>query len=89
MIAEFCNLNYGVTFLMTQKEHVKGKAAHPFYQWAKKTLGFDTAPKWNFHKYLINKEGHLVNYFNSITNPMSDRVKLAIEKFSLPNKGRV
>ena len=79
-IAEFCQLNYGVTFPMTQKEHVKGNDAHPFYQWAKKTLGLGTAPKWNFHKYLVNKNGQLVDYFNSTTNPLNERVKLAIEK---------
>ena len=80
-IAEFCNLNYGVTFPMTQTEHVKGEHVHPFYQWAKETLGFGTAPKWNFHKYLIDKNGHLVDYFNSTTNPMSDRVRVAIEQY--------
>ena len=79
-IAQFCQLNYGVTFPMTQKEHVKGKDAHPFYQWAKKALGLGTAPKWNFHKYLINKNGQLVDYFNSTTNPLNKRVTLAIEK---------
>ncbi len=80
-IAEFCNVNYGVTFPMTQKEHVKGLHAHPFYKWAKKTLGFGTAPKWNFHKYLINKEGKLVDYFNSTTGPNNERIKSAIEKY--------
>lgn len=79
-IANFCKLNYGVTFPMTSKEVVSGDTAHPFYQWAKKQLGFGTAPKWNFHKYLINRKGELVDYFNSTTSPESDRIKKAIEK---------
>jgi glutathione peroxidase len=79
-IAHFCKLNYGVTFPMTSKEVVSGDQAHPFYVWAKKTLGFGTAPKWNFHKYLINRHGQLIDYFNSTTSPDAGRVQTAIEK---------
>jgi glutathione peroxidase len=79
-IATFCKTNYGVTFPMASKEVVSGKSAHPFYQWAKKTLGFGTAPKWNFHKYLINRDGALIDYFNSTTTPDSASIKTAIEK---------
>ena len=71
---------YGVTFPITAKEVVKGKSAHPFYQWAKKKLGFGTAPKWNFHKYLISREGELIDYFNSMTAPDSKKIVDAIEK---------
>ena len=78
-IEKFCKLNYGVSFIMTQKEAVSGKDAHPFYKWAKKTLGFGTAPKWNFHKYLINRKGQLIDYFNSITSPDSPKLVKAIE----------
>ena len=79
-IARFCEINYGVTFPITKKEIVKGEHAHPFYVWAKKTLGFGTAPKWNFHKYLINRQGQLVDYFNSPTKPGSKRLIAAVEK---------
>lgn len=78
-IGDFCRLNYGVSFPMAGKEIVSGANAHPFYVWAKKELGFGTAPKWNFHKYLISKEGKLVDYFNSPTAPEAARVKKAIE----------
>jgi glutathione peroxidase len=78
-IAQFCQLNYNPSFPMTTKEIVSGKNAHPFYIWAKKTLGFGTAPKWNFHKYLINREGKLIDYFHSMTSPNSPRIKCAIE----------
>ncbi len=79
-IAEFCKLNYGVSFPMAGKEVVSGDKAHPFYVWAKKSLGFGTAPKWNFHKYLVGRDGALVDYFNSNTSPDANRVKEAIEK---------
>ena len=78
-IQNFCQINYGVTFPMTSKHVVSGDNAHPFYLWAKKTLGFGTAPKWNFHKYLINRKGELINYFNSTTSPDSDNIKKNIE----------
>ncbi|MCY4303524.1 MAG: glutathione peroxidase [Aestuariivita sp.] len=77
-IANFCKINYGVTFPITSKYSIKGDNAHPFYEYARKKLGFDTAPKWNFHKYLINRQGMLVNYFHSATKPDSDRLVKAI-----------
>lgn len=79
-IANFCQVNFGVTFPMAAKEIVSGDQAHPFYRWAKQTLGFGTAPKWNFHKYLIDRNGRLVDYFNSTTSPDATRVHEAIEK---------
>lgn len=80
-IVTFCKMNYGVTFPMATKSNVKGDNAHPFYQWAKEVLGFGTAPKWNFHKYLIDKNGTLVDYFHSTTSPDSVRLVKAIEKW--------
>jgi glutathione peroxidase len=79
-IANFCQVNYGVSFPMTAKEIVSGKEAHPFYLWAKQKLGFGTAPKWNFHKYLVNRNGTLVDYFYSTTSPDAPRVIKVIEK---------
>lgn len=79
-ISQFCQINYGVSFPMTEKEYVSGTAAHPFYLWAKKELGFGSGPKWNFHKYLINRQGELINYFYSTTSPEAPRLVRAIEK---------
>jgi glutathione peroxidase len=79
-IATFCKKNFGVTFPMASKQVVSGDEAHPFYLWARKTLGFGTAPKWNFHKYLIGRDGALLDYFNSTTSPEADSLKTAIEK---------
>ena len=79
-IKNFCETRFHVTFPMTGKTTVSGDEAHPFYKWAGEVLGFGTKPKWNFHKYLIDKNGNLVDHFNSTTNPTAERVKEAIEK---------
>jgi len=79
-IEHFCQINYGVSFPMTTKEVVSGKKAHPFYLWAKQKLGFGTAPKWNFHKYLINRKGELIDYFYSTTSPDAPRFVKALKK---------
>jgi glutathione peroxidase len=78
-IAEFCKLNYGVSFPMASKEDVVGDNAHPFYKWACKKLGVLSAPKWNFHKYLISRNGQLVDFFISTTTPDSPRLIEAIQ----------
>lgn len=78
-IASFCRKNFGVTFPMTQKMDVIGKSAHPFFQWANRQLGFGSAPKWNFHKILIGRDGRAITYFYSATGPLSPRVKRAID----------
>ena len=77
-ISEFCQIHYGVTFPMTAKYSVKGDRAHPFYKWARVQLGFGTAPKWNFHKYLVDRKGELVDYFLSPTAPNSKRLVKAV-----------
>jgi glutathione peroxidase len=79
-IQRFCKYNYGVNFLVTQKEVVTGKEAHPFYLFAKEKLGALGSPKWNFHKYLIGRDGKLVDYFISSTTPESEKIINAIEK---------
>lgn len=78
-IARFCKLNYGVTFPMAAKEVIVGEDAHPFYQWARQSLGYGSAPKWNFHKYLIDRQGRLIDHFHSTTAPGSGRLRKAVE----------
>jgi glutathione peroxidase len=78
-IQQFCQINYGVSFPVVSKEVVSGDHAHPFYLWAKKELGFISAPKWNFHKYLIDRDGKLIDYFYSTTTPESEKIVKAIE----------
>ncbi|MBJ7880004.1 glutathione peroxidase [Gelidibacter salicanalis] len=76
-IHSFCELNYGVTFLMTEKVDVKGKQQHPLYQWLtqKEENGIKgSSVKWNFQKYLIDQEGQLIDYFYSLTEPWSSKI---------------
>jgi glutathione peroxidase len=58
---------------------VIGGAAHPLYQWIAKELGEAAVPKWNFHKYLIGKDGNLAGTFGSRTEPEAAELKQAIE----------
>lgn len=79
-ILEFCESTFSITFPLTSKVEVVGNNIHPFYKWTSDVLGFGTRPKWNFHKYLIDANGNVIDYFNSTTNPSSERVVQAIEK---------
>lgn len=76
-IQTFCERNFGVTFLLTEKIEVKGSKQHPLYQWLTKKEQNgrkSSSVKWNFQKYLIDKEGKLVDYYFSITKPMSSKI---------------
>lgn len=76
-ISSFCELNYGVSFLMTEKVDVKGKNQHPLYEWLtdKSVNGVnDSTVRWNFQKYLIDPQGNLIDYFYSITSPTSSKL---------------
>ncbi|MCE2516665.1 MAG: glutathione peroxidase [Alphaproteobacteria bacterium] len=79
-LKEFCEVNFSITFPITEKEQVKGKDAHPFYQWAADELGMMAKPRWNFHKYLIGPDGRLLDWFSTTTSPLSPKVKAAVEK---------
>lgn len=78
-IKALCEASYGVTFPMTSKQIVSGKAAHPFYLWAQEVFGGAAAPKWNFHKYLVDAKGKLVDYF-STDAPDTKKLVAAIER---------
>ena len=76
-IQEFCEVNYGVDFLISEKIDVKGSNQHPLYKWlTNKELNTskNSSVKWNFQKYLINPEGYLVDYFYSTTKPLSKKI---------------
>ena len=70
---------YHVTFPITEKVTVKGKAAHPFYRWAALQRPLE-APRWNFHKYLVGRDGYLKASFTSALEPTDPSVVIAIEK---------
>ena len=82
-IAEFCQRNYGVSFLMSEKVSVKGKDIAPIYYWLthKKYNGFkDSKVKWNFQKYLLDEQGKLIAIFNPKTSPLSDEITHALQQ---------
>ncbi|MCH8890586.1 MAG: glutathione peroxidase [Myxococcales bacterium] len=71
-IAEFCSVHYGVTFPMFEKIDVNGKDAHPLYRYlkgeARGVLGSEPI-KWNFTKFLVNREGEVFERYGSTTKP--------------------
>ena len=78
-IKDFCEVNFGITFPMTQKISVIGNNSHPFYKWAKKDFGIGAIPKWNFHTIIIGRNGRVADTFSSITNPSSKKFLKIIE----------
>ena len=76
-IQAFCTLTYGVKFPMFQKVHVVGDEATPLYRNLARAAG--EAPKWNFHKYLIGRDGRLIASFGSKVTPDDPQVIAAIE----------
>ena len=78
-ILAFCERDYGVTFPMTAKQSVIGSDAHPFFRWIRDQLGEDSLPKWNFHKYLIDREGELCGMWPSRVAPLSPEIAGAVE----------
>lgn len=79
-IKDFCKVNFGVTFPLTKKVAVTGDNAHPFFVWVSDQLGLGSAPKWNFHKYVIDRNGKPQSYFFSMTKPDSKKLVALIEK---------
>lgn len=77
-ILDFCEVNFDVDFPLSSKATVKGPDAHPFYKWAEQEMGADNAPQWNFHKYLIGRDGKLVASFDSRTKPDDAKIVDAI-----------
>ncbi|MNO13040.1 Hydroperoxy fatty acid reductase gpx1 [compost metagenome] len=80
-IAEFCEINYGVTFPMYEKIDVKGDGAHPLFKYLTKeapgVLGSKSV-KWNFTKFLVDQEGHVLKRFAPQTTP--DQIEADIAK---------
>jgi glutathione peroxidase len=82
-IADFCESTFGVKFPMFTKTSVTGDAAVPFFKQLAQAPG--QRPKWNFYKYLIGRDGKLIDSYNSMTGPDSRSLVQAIEK-SLASK---
>src|ERR1700744_39440 len=78
-IAETAQHQYGVTFPIAAKTVVKGPNAHPFYKWAADLRPKDV-PRWNFHKYLIVRDGNIADVFPESVEPTDTRVKTTIAR---------
>lgn len=78
-IAETAQHQYGVTFPIAAKTVVTGANAHPFYKWAADARPRDV-PRWNFHKYLIGRDGNIADVFPESVEPMDTRVKTSIAR---------
>ncbi|MEL6232954.1 MAG: redoxin domain-containing protein [Pseudomonadota bacterium] len=76
-VAEFCAVNYAITFPMTDILPVKGSQAHPFYRWARAK---GAVPRWNFHKILLGPDGRFVADFSTQTRPDAPRLTRQIDR---------
>ncbi len=75
-VREFCDAMFGITFHITAINHVRGERAHPFFAWAAREAG---PVRWNFHKYLVSRDGRRVQGFSTQTAPDSPPMIRAIE----------
>ncbi len=78
-IAETAQHQYGVTFPIAAKTVVRGADAHPFYKWAANARPKDV-PRWNFHKYLIGRDGYIADVFPETVEPLDTRIKTAMAR---------
>jgi glutathione peroxidase len=82
-IMDFCELNYGVQFPVFGKIPVRGEHANPIYKFlsSKELNGrIKSTPRWNFHKYLVNKNGEVTDYFYPFTKPSSAKLRKKIQR---------
>jgi len=79
-IGAFCERNYGVGFQMAEKVHVRGPEIHPLYKWLASQGGWLSRPHWNFHKYLVGRDGRMQDWFSTVTSPAAPRLRHKIEQ---------
>lgn len=82
-IHNFCQVNYGVSFPVFEKIMVRGAQADPIYKFlSHKELNghLKSTPRWNFHKYLIGRDGEVADYFFPFTSPLSARIRKKIQR---------
>lgn len=78
-IAKTARGEYHVAFPLAVKAQVKGQSPHPFYKWAAAERPLET-PRWNFHKYLVGRDGHIAAVFSTDVEPTDPRVISAIAR---------
>lgn len=82
-IVQFCEVNYGVSFPLTEKVVILGGQPHPLYAYLTRKAEnghSDSEVKWNFQKYLISEDGNLLQVFSPMAEPLSEEILNAIEK---------
>ena len=79
-ITSFCETKFRVTFPLAEKRHVKGPEGDPLFKWLADEAGLLGRPWWNFTKYLIGRDGRLVDWFFCATPPDARRVRGAVVK---------
>ncbi len=75
-VKNFCQINFGINFPMSEVTKVVGRDAHPFYLWLSEKHNF--MPRWNFNKVLIDKKGKIVNTYGAMVRPNSDKMNKTI-----------
>ena len=78
-VKQFCEINFNVDFIMTETSPLRGEYAHPLFKFLISNLGPRSAPKWNFYKYIINRDGQPLNYYSSMTKPSNKKLIKEIE----------
>jgi glutathione peroxidase len=86
-IGAFCSRNYGVSFPMAEKVHVRGREAHPLFRWFAQEGGMLSKPRWNFFKYIVARDGSLASWFSSVTKPESNRLQAVLDRVVRPDAG--
>jgi glutathione peroxidase len=79
-VKTLCETNFSVDFILAETSNVSGKNAHPLFKYLADNLGLRSVPKWNFYKYIIDRNGVPVDYFSSIIKPDSRKFISAVEK---------
>lgn len=78
-IHNFCELNFGINFIITKKVTSKGKNKHPFFKLVSDEFSLGSGPNWNFYKYVFATDGKPLNWYSPLTKPDSHRIKNLIE----------
>ena len=77
-IKQICLVNYGIGFVTSSPMDVKGSNAHPIYSWIEEM--YNEKPKWNFYKYLFDRNGQLIKSWSSMTKPDSSKITKQIDR---------
>lgn len=85
-IREFCDTQFGIDFPLTEKQDVRGSAAHPLYRWLAEAHGEAAVPRWNFHKVLIDGEGQPLQAWPTAIRPDAPELVMAVER-ALADRG--